>query len=70
MLNSLGVRVGKRARIEAWTEVVFQSDSKVPKQERPDGLLVLDTGKQQWRALIEAKIGNEEVGEEKLWTSF
>ncbi|PAU79792.1 hypothetical protein CK501_11355 [Halovibrio salipaludis] len=66
MLNSLGVRVGKRARIEAWTEVVFQSDPKVPKQERPDGLLVLDTGKQQWRALIEAKIGNAEVGEEQL----
>ena len=66
MLNSLGIRVGKKAKVEAWTEVVFQSDPKVPKQERPDGLLVLDTGKKQWRALIEAKIGNAEVGEEQL----
>lgn len=66
MLGSLGLRVGTRAELQAWTEVVFQADPKVPKSERPDGLLVLSTGKKQWRALIEAKIGNAQIGEAQL----
>lgn len=33
MLESIGHRVGQRARIEAWTEVVFP-DKKMPRQEK------------------------------------
>lgn len=70
MLGSVGVRVGNRADLEAWTEVVFKDSASVKnikdKKDRPDGLLVLNTGKNQWKALIEAKIGNAEVNEEQL----
>ncbi|WP_223807939.1 hypothetical protein [Marinobacter sp. R17] len=68
LLKSIGIRVGSRATLEAWTEVVFESaDKKAPKpKDRPDGLLILRTGKKEWRALIEAKIGNESVTEEQI----
>ncbi|ADH87263.1 hypothetical protein [Desulfurivibrio alkaliphilus] len=66
MLASLGIRVGKRATLQAWTEVAFQAEPKCPKSDRPDGLLVLHTGKNQWRAIIEAKIGNALIDEEQL----
>jgi len=66
MLASLGIRVGRRATLQAWTEVAFQAEPKCPKSERPDGLLVLHSGKKQWRAIIEAKIGNTLIGEEQL----
>ncbi|MEQ5821650.1 hypothetical protein [Halomonas sp. SCS19] len=72
MLQSLGLRTGKRATLEAWVEVVFKNtpdkDKSDPKR-RPDGALIVRTGKKEWRALIEAKIGNDEVGEEQL-TSY
>ncbi len=68
MLHSLSVRVGSRAQLEAWTEVVFKKSKKDQdtKGSRPDGALILDTGKKQWKALIEAKVGTEEVGENQL----
>ncbi|MDZ7662471.1 hypothetical protein [Thiohalophilus sp.] len=70
MLGSVGVRVGNRADLDTWTEVVFKDNTSVKnikdKKDRPDGLLVLNTGKSQWKALIEAKIGNAEVNEEQL----
>ncbi|WP_019568015.1 hypothetical protein [Thioalkalivibrio sp. ALMg13-2] len=70
MLNSLGVRVGNRAELGAWTEVTFSEDRKSKqrktKNDRPDGLIVLDTGRKKWTALIEAKIGNAEIGEDQL----
>ncbi|ONF43029.1 hypothetical protein BTO32_10035 [Marinobacter lutaoensis] len=68
LLKSIGVRVGARATLEAWTEVVFSTTDKVsaPSNDRPDGLLILRTGKKEWKALIEAKIGNETVSEEQI----
>lgn len=66
MLSSLGIRVGTRANLEAWTEVVLEADAGADKSDRPDGLLVLETGRKQWSALVEAKIGNAEIGEEQL----
>ncbi|TGN40719.1 hypothetical protein E5Q11_08625 [Marinobacter confluentis] len=68
LLKSLGVRVGTSAKLEAWTEVVFQNEDKkaVKNKDRPDGLLVLSTGRREWRALIEAKVGNDTVGEEQV----
>ncbi len=67
MLQSLGVRVGKRAQLEAWTEVVFNKTKNGDDANgRPDGALILNTGKKEWRALIEAKVGGDEVGEKQL----
>ncbi|MFL1482735.1 hypothetical protein [Marinobacter sp. LN3S78] len=68
LLKSIGVRVGKTSQLEAWTEVVFKNqDKKAPApKDRPDGLLILRTGKREWKALIEAKIGNDTVKEEQI----
>lgn len=64
MLASLGIRAGNRAALEAWTEIVLQNDET--KSDRPDGLVLLGTGKKHWSALIEAKIGTAELGEEQI----
>ncbi len=56
LLHSLGARAGKRSRIEAFTEPVFREQA--PSHDRPDGLIVLQSGKSEWRALVEAKVGN------------
>lgn len=70
MLQSVNQRVGKRAKLEAWTEVVFKDEQPIKKKrspdDRPDGLITLNTGQKQWHALIEAKVGNDAVGEEQL----
>ncbi len=70
MLRSLGVRVGSRSVLNAWTEVSFKcapkEKGKKSKKDRPDGLLVLDTGKKRWNALVEAKVGRSEVDEKQL----
>jgi len=55
LFASIGQKKGARTKVEMFTEIVFaKSDTKV----RPDGLVVLTTGKRQWTALVEAKIGN------------
>ncbi|MEX0387407.1 hypothetical protein [Spiribacter onubensis] len=69
MLESLGHRVGQRARLEAWTEVVFpdeKSRGKKNDDRRPDGAIVLNTGKKTWKALVEAKVNNAELDEQQL----
>ena len=68
LLKSLGVRVGTNATLEAWIEPVFQNEDKkaVKNKDRPDGLLILRTGRREWRALIEAKVGNDTIGEEQV----
>src|SRR4051794_39280688 len=58
LLSTVGQRVGPRARIETFTEVCFKDQTD---KFRPDGLIVLDTGLRQWKALIEAKIGNSDL---------
>lgn len=60
LLASLGLSLGMRSRIEAFTEVVFKSGPD-PRKIRPDGLIVVNTGKRTWSALVEAKVGNNEI---------
>lgn len=55
VLSEAGASVGVRAKIECFTEVVF--DSAEHKDMRPDGLIVVKTGKREWSALVESKIG-------------
>lgn len=57
LLRSVGQRVGTRSKIECYTEVVFQGQKSAPK-DRPDGLVVIKTGARVWKALVEAKVGN------------
>lgn len=67
MLEEVGAPASKRSRLTAMTEVCF----KKPKQSRaslprPDGLLVVDTSRREWAALVEGKIKNEELKAEQL----
>lgn len=65
LLSGIGQRVGTRARIECFTEVVFQKSPDGAKI-RPDGLLVVDFGKRSWSALVEAKIGKSRLAPEQI----
>ena len=60
VLSNAGAPVGKRSRIECYTEVTFKSLKKENKA-RPDGLIVIKNGAKTWTALIESKIGNAEL---------
>jgi len=64
MLASIGQRVGKRTKVDCYTEVVFQDLEN--KRDRPDGLIVLTTGSRQWSALVESKIGKAALDAEQV----
>ena len=65
LLQSLGLRVGKRTVVETYTEIVFK-DQKADRTDRPDGLIVSRVGNREWRALVEAKVGNSEIEEDQI----
>lgn len=54
LLGSLGAPTGKRAKTQVWVEPVFKS-AKNELKDRPDALIVVDNGRREWRALVEAK---------------
>ena len=60
LLSTVGKRVGKRSKIETYTEIVFKNE-KIQVKDRPDGLIILRSGSNEWRALVEAKVGNAEI---------
>jgi len=64
LLKTAGVRVGKRSRIQTFTEVVFRDADDT--NGRPDGLIVVTNGNVTWSALIEAKIGKAVLDEEQV----
>lgn len=64
MMSSLGQRVGARARIETYTEIVLKKGGE--KKYRPDGLIVLRAGSKRWMALVEAKVGNSDLTAEQI----
>lgn len=65
LLSSVGQRVGKRANVETYTEIVFEKPS-LGSSDRPDGLIVLRVGSREWRALVEAKVGNAELNADQI----
>jgi len=65
LLGSIGQRRGKRSNLQTFTEIVFKNQSGVIK-DRPDGLIILTVGTRQWRALVEAKVGNNELQAEQI----
>ncbi len=64
VLADAGAKVGKRSDIKCYTEIVF-SDKSLD-QFRPDGLIVISRGSKSWSALVEAKIGNNELSKEQI----
>lgn len=65
ILGAVGQKIGVNARIKTYTEVTFNSGAK-PTLGRPDGLIVIQIGKREWTALVEAKVGKERVETEQL----
>ncbi|MBV1952667.1 MAG: hypothetical protein KUG64_10805, partial [Cycloclasticus sp.] len=65
MFGAIGLRIGTRANIEVYTEVVLKD--KLGKEKlRPDGLIIINTGRTKWSALVEAKIGNAELDAQQI----
>ncbi|MGF1593589.1 MAG: hypothetical protein ACFCUW_09930 [Kiloniellaceae bacterium] len=64
LLSTLGVRLGKRAFIDTYTEVVLKGHKDT--KDRPDGLIVVSSGKNTWKALVEAKIGNASLDDDQV----
>lgn len=64
VLATMGHRVGKRAKIKAYTEIVLKEANDT--KNRPDGLLIVSTGKNTWSALVEAKIGKAELNADQV----
>lgn len=65
LLSTVGQRVGTRTRVTTYTEVVL---SNLPEDtaHRPDGLIVVETGKKSYTALVEAKVGRVRLNSEQL----
>src|SRR5690606_17799529 len=60
MLQDVGAPTNQRARVHCYSQAAFKGappDTKL----RPDGLIEVDSGRNVWRALIEAKIGGSEL---------
>lgn len=60
VLSPLGAPVGKRSKIYVWTEPCLKGD-KLSSNERPDALIVVDSGRRIWRALVEAKVKSTDL---------
>ena len=63
-MKTLGLRSGKKTKLECFTEVVFKETAHI--NRRPDGLIIVNTGAQKKYYLIEAKIGNAELNGEQI----
>jgi hypothetical protein len=58
-------KVGSWAEIRGYTEPVFRHQPE-GMNCRPDGLLILDTGKKERRAIVETKIGSAKIDTDQL----
>ena len=65
LLHGWGQRVSKTSRLTTYTEVEFPASSGDGVQ-RPDGILVLTTGRRRWTAILEAKADNAVVAEDQV----
>lgn len=63
VLEEVGAPIGKRAKISCFTEVSFRG---MKPSSRPDGLIVVESTRGTWAALVESKIGSSEVTEDQL----
>lgn len=66
VLKQCGAPLGRvRANIETFIEVAFE-DKKAKKSPRPDGLIRVTRGKQQWIALVEVKTGSNPLQKDQV----
>jgi hypothetical protein len=62
LFRRLGRPIGARTKINCFTEVVLKSDPHF----RPDGLIVIDSGRDTWSALVECKVGRAAIDTDQL----
>ncbi|MEJ2121397.1 MAG: hypothetical protein P8Z76_11950 [Alphaproteobacteria bacterium] len=65
VFSSVGQSIGKRSVVSAFTEVVPTSSVSRSK-DRPDGLVVIETGRRSWSAFLEVKIGNGQLSADQI----
>ncbi len=65
LLGGIGQRIGARAQLSTYTEVVFKHQPK-KSNDRPDGLVAVKVGKREWTALVEAKVGTADLSAEQI----
>lgn len=67
MLSGAGAPISTKSKMQVWTEVCFKKPKSARASlPRPDGLLVVNTGRREWTALIEGKIKGEQITSEQL----
>lgn len=66
LLRRIGRPLGKRARVNCFTEVVLKSDEHDARRFRPDGLIIVNTGRDTWSALVECKVGKAKIDRDQL----
>ncbi|RKQ95591.1 hypothetical protein [Maricaulis maris] len=64
VLNAINRRHGTRTKVECFTEVTFAK--RGGEKLRPDGLIVVSTGRTKWSAFVEAKIGNAALRQDQI----
>ena len=65
LLATLDRRVGVRSRVRTFTEVVL-ANAPEGVSGRPDGLIVVETGRRSWSALVEAKVRRSRLEPEQI----
>lgn len=66
-LESVGAPVTKRSRISCFTEISFKDDlPEGKKEDRPDGLIIVETGKNKWKAIVEAKVQTQALDQDQI----
>ena len=57
LLAPFGAKITARTAIECYTEVRFRDSEEL----RPDGLITVRSGKKEWAAILESKVGNSKL---------
>lgn len=65
VLEEVGAPIGKRAKIECFTEVSFKGSNE---KSRPDGLIIVTNGSKKWAALVETKVARSELTQDQVET--
>lgn len=63
VLNRAGARISTRSKVHVFTEVCFKLPSS---NSRPDGFVVVESAGKKWSALVESKVGNNELEPSQL----
>ena len=63
VLSDAGVSIGKKSKIHCFTEVSFKGS-----ELRPDGLVIVEKPSDTWAALVETKVGRNDLTPEQIET--